>query len=967
MVRLNGIGRSVRALLGVSLSLCALSAHAQQASTPAEEADDLENVVVTGSRIVRDGFQAPTPVSVLSAERLEQRAATNIGDALNELPAFRATQSPAAQGLGGGYVGGRVLDLRGLGTVRTLTLVDGKRFVPSTLQNTVDTNMIPSGLIERAEVVTGGASAAYGSDAVAGVVNFLINERLTGFRSSLSYGISQYSDDKTYAVSFSGGTSLFGGRGHFVAAADLEKNDGVGTCIVRDWCADEWLNFGRPTTADFATTGPQDTTGLAANNILPNVRPSTIAPGGVINNTALRGITFNPDGSGRQFVYGRSVNSLYMVGGEGDNVNGYFQGIPIKAATERLALYTRTRFDITDAVTARVDLSYGHLTGNHFGAETRNTLAPLNTTALTIFRDNPYLPRSSNPTYDIPSRMDAAGITSFQLGRHYGDYGNPAIESQVDVLRGVLSLSGPITEKWNWDAYYQYGNNHYANHTSNNVINARMAEAFRAVAGPNGLPACLINVDANPNNNNASCAPINPFGAQISRAAWEYVTGTSVQINRTEQHVFAGNVNGDLLNLWAGPLSIASGLEYRSDRITGDADPISRSLGFIGSNGSAVSGVIDVAEGYVETNLPLAKEVLLAKDLQVNGAIRRTRYDREGAGASSKVYATTWKYGATWTPIDLLRFRATKSRDIRAPNVSELFGPTTLGGAILNDPFRGGAQTAPRAINGSNPQLLPEEADTTTIGVVIQPQADGMLGRLQASVDYYKIKIDDAIGVLGGQTIVTRCFQGASEFCPLIQRDATGVISLITDVQQNVNQLITSGLDIEISYRQPTAIGDFDLRLLGTVVNELTTVDSGGPLDRAGQTGLRGGTIPGLPDYTIDGLLTYRRGGLQTSLHTRYIPSGFYNVSFVGPGDAGFSLANPASSNLNDVPAAMYYDINGQYDFSGEGDGGLVVFAAINNATDKDPPRRPGANGSGNNVLFDAVGRVYRVGVRFKL
>ena len=294
----------------------AASAMAQE---PEAAATTVEEITITGSRIsTESGFTAPTPVSVVGAERIEQRAVTNIGDLLNELPAFRATQTPASQGLSGGYVGGRVLDLRGLGPVRTLVLLDSKRITPSTPQGTVDTNMIPSALVERVDVVTGGASAAYGSDAVAGVVNFILNENLTGFRSSLSYGEAEEGDSQTTAASLAGGSELFDGRGHWVAALEYEKNTGIGTCTERAWCAAEVLNFGRPT----------PTTPLPANNILPDVRPSTISPTGVINSNTvpgsptgavniagpLTGITFNPDGTPREFVY--RIARQFAVHGE---------------------------------------------------------------------------------------------------------------------------------------------------------------------------------------------------------------------------------------------------------------------------------------------------------------------------------------------------------------------------------------------------------------------------------------------------------------------------------------------------------------------------------------------------------------------------------------------------------------------------------------------------------------------------
>lgn len=227
-------------------------------------------IVVTGTRIA-SGFDAPTPVSVMGAERLAERGASNIGDALNELPAFRSTQTPASTGLSAaaGYVGGRILDLRGLGSVRTLTLVDGKRFVPSTTQATVDTNMIPSILLQRAEVVTGGASAVYGSDAVSGVVNLLLDKKLTGYRFNAQAGVSKYGDASTRQIGIAGGWAI-GDRAHLILGGEYEANDGVEACRVREWCANGQINWGRtparpacrPTTSSaMFTPGPPRTTG----------------------------------------------------------------------------------------------------------------------------------------------------------------------------------------------------------------------------------------------------------------------------------------------------------------------------------------------------------------------------------------------------------------------------------------------------------------------------------------------------------------------------------------------------------------------------------------------------------------------------------------------------------------------------------------------------------------------------------
>jgi iron complex outermembrane receptor protein len=946
--------------------LCGIGLAEAQTAPPATPADgdgstELTQVVVTGSRIQRNGFEAPTPVSVVGADRAEQLGTTNLGELMNQLPSFRATQTPAAQSSTGGYVGGNVLDLRGLGAQRTLVLVNGERFVPSTTVGTVDTNMIPSILLDRAEVVTGGASAQYGSDAVAGVVNFILDDRLEGVKSQVSYGQSSRADSRDTTAAFAGGLGLMDNRLHLIGAVDFEKNKGVEDCSERLWCAEDWLNFGR--------TPAQGST-IPANNILPNIHPSTIALGGVINSSVygagvtpqatdpLHGITFNPDTTPRAFQYGSMVNSLYMVGGEGGSHDAYFSGIPLEAPIQRYNLYTRGKFEVTDKTEATLDVSYGHLVGWTFGAVDRNT-------AQSISVNNPYIPTSSNPAYNIPAIMAADGITSFNLGKDYSDLGNTSTVGTDKVLRIVPAIKGEIAGSWGWDAYYQFGKNWLELDTGDAVINANLSNAVNAVRQADGTIVCAKN--ANGANGAPGCVPFNVFGDQVTPAVEKYVTGNAYQTTVTTEHVVAANVHGNVVEGWAGPLAVASGAEFRSDQLEGGTDPISASLGFFTGNGSNISGKITATEGYVEADMPLAKDWVAAKSIDLNGAVRETHYDRDGAGVSSSVNANTWKLGVVWEPVDALRLRATRSQDIRAPNLSELFGPKTTGFGILNDPARNGLQTNPVTISGSNPNLVPEVADTKTAGFVIRPTMDNFLGRTQLSLDYFDIAIKDAIGTLGAQTIATRCYQGATEFCGLITRDANGVISQIVDVQQNVNQLITRGVDLELDYRQSLgAYGKFDSRILGTYYSDLITIDSGGPVDRAGQTGLRAGTIPGVPRYTLDWLLNWGLDRVSADFHARFIPSGIYNVAFIGPDQPGYSLANPASSNTNHVKSALYLDLVAHYQVVQTDRANLEIYAGMNNIANTDPPRVPGANGTGNNVLFDPIGRTWVLGLRYK-
>ena len=921
-------------------------------------------IVVTGSRLANTGFTAPTPVSVVGADRLQERAATNIGDALNEIPAFRSTNTPAGGELNpnAGYIGGRILDLRGLGSVRTLTLLDGKRFVPSTTQATVDTNMIPSILLSRAEVVTGGASAQYGSDAVAGVVNLILDKRFEGIKGNAQYGQTKYGDNQDYTASLAYGTKI-GDRLHFTIGGEYEKDKGTGDCQARPFCRTDTLNFGRN----------PGYTAIPANNITSPVIPSTVPFNGVTVppssaytgrlSPSLRsfdGITFNNDGTPRHFQYGSPVNNLYMVGGEGGTQNVYFENLFLIAPTERYNLTANLQYEVSPSITANFMFNYGHLEGDYSTYPYRNA-------AITISASNPFIPRSADPTLDLPTLLAAAGATSFQLGKGFDEIGRTPLITKDDVYRGVFSLEGKLGGNWSWDLYYEHGENRFRDNLSNAVVPSRLLNAINAVRTPSGAIVCGINADAIATNNDPSCVPYNPFGRQASAAAKAYVVANGFQTNNTNENVVSGNVRGTLFNLPYGPVAIAIGGEYRNDKVSGDTDAISQALGFFNGNGSLISGRIAVAEGYGEAEIPILKGLNFANELSLNGAVRGTHYDRSSALArSSSLTVVTYKFGGVYEPFEAIRFRATKSRDIRAPNVAELFGPTTLTSGILTDPARGGVQTVSTVYSGSNANLQPEKANTFTAGVVFKPRG-GFLGRLRGSVDYYHITINDAIATLGQQNIVTRCFQGDALSCANVVRDpTTNAVTTVFDVFQNVNQQIERGIDFEIDYRQPLGRwGRLDFRGLATYINEYITRDAVGPVDRAGQTGLRAGTPPGVPDWTLDGLLTWSYQAFQFNTHVRYINSGFYNAAFIGAEQPGYSIALGNSSNTNFVPSRTYLDLLGQYTLKLRANGAIVFYAGVDNITNSEPPLNPGSHGTGNFQIFPPQGRTYKGGIRF--
>jgi iron complex outermembrane receptor protein len=940
--------------------ILATAAHAQEAAQSTERDEAMQEVTVTGSRIQRaSGFTAPTPVTVIGSERLEQRAIANVGDLLNELPSFRASTNPSTiQTTGGSNIGARVLDLRGLGASRTLLLVDGKRFVASTSQGTIDVNLIPSVLIDRADIVTGGASAAYGSDAVAGVVNFALASEIEGMRTNVSYGSSFKGDDENLNAALAGGLAFGGDRGHFVWAGEFSKEDGLGDCYTRSWCGQEWLNLGN---------SPPGTGGRPANNITEDVHTATLSQDGVINSASasfpLRGITFNSDGTTRPFqygeLYGTNLVPIFMRGGEGHGENVFIDGYLLKVPVKRYLAYTKTTFDFTDSMTGGFDISYGQVDGSSNAVQYRDSAGSLaNAQSFGPIRSgNPFIPASVQQT------MTDNNIPTFTLGRSFGDLGNALAESSTKTYRAVASLQGSFGDSsWRWDGYYQFGKNDVRLDVAGNVSISRMRNAIDAVTNSSGQIVCAINADASLANDDPACAPFNPFGrSRFSPEAGAYVSPHGFQTTAIREHIAAANVQGDLLALPAGPLQIAGGAEWRKQKLAGDADPVSRATDFYSLNGQALAGESEVTEGYLETVVPLLRELSFAQALELNGAIRRTHYSFSNpATADNSLSVTTWKVGATWEIVPSVRLRATQSRDIRAPNLSELFGPLTTAGGGVIDPATG-RQLNPQQISGSNPLLTPETADSWTAGIVLRPS--GFLEGLQLAVDYYDIQVDDAIGTLGGQTVANRCFEGATEFCPLVDRDpVSGEITRIRNVLLNVNSIITRGLDVEAQYQFPMgSAGTLDLRLLGTIVNDLITVDSAGATQRAGMTGWRAGTQPGMPDWSADLLTTWNRDRLSLTMRNKYIPSGQYNNSLVGPNEPGWSLTLLNGANINEVDSSFYTDLSGQFQLKGDD---LVVFAAVNNVFDEEPPLAPSIAGNGNFILFDPIGRSFRLGLR---
>jgi iron complex outermembrane receptor protein len=940
--------KSTLMLTASAIFLCAPQVvHAQDADLPEDVVDasadealvaDQEvpaegDIVVTGSRI--SGFTAPTPVTMLGEEELRSQAPSNIGDALTRLPSFRATSGPQIGGVTSRGGGQYFADLRGLGASRTLVLVDGRRYVPSGLTSSVDLNQIPTLLIERAEIVTGGASAAWGSDAVAGVLNLIIKKNLDGLIGEAQSGVSEQGDAAHWRIGLAGGTQFADGRGRVVIGGEFDRTYGADNQYSRDWGRREYNTI---VNTAYATNG------LPNYIISPNVRDSTLYAGGVVISGPLRGTAFGPDGTPFQFQYGQVFGSS-MIGGTG------FQQSRLRDA--RLAspiwrgnLLAHIDYDLTENLTAYVEASYARsqLTGN---------TTPPRDNAIVIRNDNPFLPAQTL------AAMNRAGVTSITIGRVSLDFGDPPIENNTETYRGVLGLQGDLGGEWKWNAYAQYGRNRYNSFIFNNRINRLWTQAIDVTRDPaTGRPICRSTLTS-PGN---GCRPVNVIGGNaISAEDVDWLSGTQEYLLFTSETVASAAVEGKPFNTWAGPVSIAFGAEYRREAGHATSDPISREVqpngtigGFLLGNPQPFDGAYDLYEFFGEGVVPLARDTKWAESLELNGAIRRTSYSTSGP-------VTTWKVGAIYEPISAIRLRATRSRDIRAPGLQDLFAPLFLAGytPVLND--RTGLSPTTARYNVGNPDLQPEKADTWTAGIVVRP-----FSGLQISADYYNVRIEDAIASTDAGSVAARCYAGVQEFCRYINRDAAGNIAHVIQPTLNLFSAKTEGLDLDASYNFRLGAGRMGLRAIATRVFNFVSTDLAGIDDRVGQLSNHLGET-GVPKWAGVGTIAYDLDRFSADLQLRYVGSGVFNTSLV----EGAGAAN--TINDNSIPSRTYVSLSVRYDVMRDeaGESSAQMFGVVSNLFDKDPPFVPANGGGGANAtstnpaFYDTIGRSYRVGVRF--
>ncbi len=1012
MHRTQDTNSRARALLGgaaTALALACLNTPAlaqDAAAADTQAADGSENaIIVTGSRIQRDsGFDQPTPATVIGGDLMENLGQVNISEALNLIPQQSNFQSDAVSGItAGANVGASYANLRGLNPsngTRTLTLVNSRRFIPTSDGGAIDLNVIPAAMIERVETVTGGASAAYGSDAITGVVNILLETRFEGIKAQADYGQTFRGDGKSYHASLMGGTGFAGGRGHLTVGGEYQKNEGIGDCAkVRVWCAESWDIF---TNANNVLLGGGQSGynipgspgyGLPHYVIGPDSKQANNDPRGVVRDRApaalaARNKRFTDDGMHVvDYDPGRFLNSFQFGSRQGGDGASTYDDSDLQTPMERWVGYLYGEYELTDAITVQTELTYA----DRSASNTSYVVGPRST--FFVNNDNPFIPD------DLRVLLDG---TNFSLGKDLDHILTSVNQADTKVFRGLLGLSGELFGDWTWDAYYQYGRNKRHQERSNNRVNSAFQFALEAVdegqfldGTPNGNVVCKELLRPDPDPIAEGCLPMNLFGLnQVDPDALAYVYRDVQEDFKYSQHVLAGAVQGTVHKGWgAGPISAAAGVDYRSEGgdVTHGDIPFYNDFAF--TFGLDYSGDITVIEGFTELNVPVFADSAIGDLFELNGAVRYTRNHavNNDTDEEKTSKAVSWKVSGIYDITDGLRLRGSRSRDIRAAGFRELFlrnVPTESGSTsgIVENPWLPGTppigDDPTPILNGGSFALSPEKADTTTAGIVLQPS---FIPGLRLSADWYQIEVKDAVSTLGGNRIVEFC-NDFDLFCDRITFAAPDRmdITFIDARQVNLAKMEVRGFDFEAAYSMRLADiaanldGSLNARLLVNhqydfIVQANPAAD---PLDYAGQSGpvADGGDFNPSPPWVWNAFLAYDNGGFNVTASWRHLSKGIYRIDRIGPEDPGYAPTLEDSITTNRVDAVSYYGLAMSYQIpvGGAGDRYVELFGSINNIFDTDPPVAPGGGGGGgsnyptNPVYFDTFGSRFRAGIRVR-
>lgn len=921
----------VKTLTAVTCSILGstLYSAAVNAQAPAPN-PDIESVQITGTRIARDGYDMPTPVSVLGEEDIQAEAPASVAEFAMTLPSIRgsSTGSTSSGALSNGLAGVAALNLRALGTGRTLVLFDGQRSVVSAATGQVDTNTFPQALVQRVEVVTGGASSAYGSDAIAGVVNFILDKNYTGLKTSIEYGEATEYGAGNVKFDVAAGTDFAEGQGHLLFSAEMYDQEGI-HYTVTDWQKSGYKGI----------INPDKSPGAPYYLVSEGIGISAYTEGGLITSGPLRGTYFGPGGSVHQLNYGQ-VSGQWMLGGDWEYTNSAMLGSnSLQSDDTRKSVFGRASWDLTPSIEVFAQGSYASYEGLSYYINPTDSVR-------TISIENPFIPQP------VRDRMIEEGLTSFQIRGAWADIPASGSNNFRETTRFVIGANGDFDFAdlgFTWDTYYQQGRTNTDEYMTETWSFAALDNAVDVVSDPvTGQPVCRSTL-INPSN---GCKPLNIFGVGVmSEEAKDYILGRPRRQQEMKQDVFAFNISTNDIEGWAGPIGIATGFEWRQESIDGDVDDKYKD-GWKYGNYKVTTGKVQVAEAYVEAVVPLLE------DLELNSAVRYTDYSVSGS-------VTTWKAGLTYQPIPDITFRLTQSRDIRAPNLSELFDAGTARTNAVN--INGQSLLFVQNLQGTR-TVKPEEADTFGFGIVLQPE---FLPGFATSIDYYDVEVDGVIDFLSAQQVADACvIFGRSEYCPQLRYDSNGVLQFIDLKYENLNRLLSEGIDVEASYTFPVGPGDLALRFMATHYMKNVTDNGVTAINQAGSN------LGNTPDWVYRMTARYTMGDWSFNLTGRGHSDGVIDNAFIEcTSNCPASVAPYYTINDNSVKGRWFFDGYVSRDFE-LGDGQGQLFISVKNMFDLDPVQvaNPNNHGAENNPgyitvnrgLNDVLGRNYRLGMRYE-
>lgn len=973
MIKEKKLSHSARMICVTGMALALPIAKAQETA-----AEPIQKVQITGSRISAPGAESPSPLQVLTATDIAASGATNLQDLLQKNPTMG---TPALSRTNSNFLtsGGGVttVNLRNMGDSRTLVLVNGRRFVSGVPGDTaVDLNTIPTDFIERVELLTGGASATYGSDAVAGVVNIILKKNLDGLIIDAQGGQSSKNDDSkrklsiTYgATSADGASNLMGHFGYTKQGAVYSRDRSFAaldqtSAIVKDR-PDLAFVPKRPFYSGFTPQGSfyHDTDGYtydAAGNPIPIDVNGANGPATGYNRAALRTIAVPTE---------RYLFALNGTRALSENHSAFFEGT--YAAT-------KTQTSIEPFALASDDIYKP------------NGQVPAGAIVNGVLVKNPLVPQY---LWDRISDTDNDGVPDYYFQRRLSEFGSRGSQADRDTFRLATGIKGTVRD-WNYETYISYGRTKEAQ-TSNGQVNIpSLRYALDAVPGPNGTVVCRDQFALH-----EGCVPINVFGAgSITPAALKYVTAPGSLLTSVTQKLAGASVTGELWELPAGKISLAAGFEWRSEESSSVADPLTQSGLNAGNATPPTFGKFQVREAFVETRVPLLKDLTLAKELTFLATFRHGDYSTVGS-------TNSWNAGGEWAITPDIRLRATRAQSTRAPNINELYqapsqdfptglvdpceGATLAGGdprsvncraapgVQANMTANGGVFTLGQAdlqgisgYNTGNPDLGAEKGRSTTVGLVLTPRSIPALSKFTFTADYFKINISDAIVSTDRQYALDQCYsQGNPAFCRFITRRpnavgnlSAGSIEYSDTAVTNSGGLGTEGIDLTVSWADRVGPGRLSTQLAYTRLRELWTQETPGPKETRNND---------VGEVTAQQINAPRNKAVFNAAYKWRDVGINWTASYNGP----VALDDQFLKSLSIAPGSVkvgsrtYNDFQLTYDVKKA----VQLYLGLNNAFNaKAPPIISGLPGNTTGAetdasTYDPIGRRYYLGLRVTL